>query len=804
MTGLTNGIAHVVAIRAVNSVGHSAASLPDAVTPATVPTAPTNLEATPGDGSVTLQWQAPASDGGNTITGYEYRQQTGTGSFGSWMNIVGADENTTEHTVTRLTNGTAYTFEVQARNEEGESGPSNQANATPVAGDTIGPVLQRATTTALELKLFYDENLDADSEPAPSAFTVTVDAAPRGVTGVALDETNVLLTLASAVRAGETVTVSYTVPANNPLRDEASNPAALFAVHPVTNEAPATAPDAPSNLEATPGDGSVTLRWTAPHDGGSAITGHQYCREEGPSVSCTAEGDWQDIVDSAPGGPNATGYTVPSLTNGTAYAFRVRARNAEGVSAASNEASTTPDAADTASPDVVRALSAGFGRMVGSQALRMVSAHLEGGGGTQVTVGGERLGASGEAALARLAAAARDGDEGRPRTRTGREVLLGSSFRLQSGGKETGAAAWGGIAAGRFETRSHGVATEGEVTTGMVGADLSFGRWLVGGALSHARGKGSFASAAERTEGEAETRFTALHPYARVRLGERLSAWGLAGYGKGELTLTGTGGERVATGLRMRMGAVGARGTVVPAPAGGGYELALNADALWMRVSTEAAEGLPGTRADARRLRLVLDASRVVETAGGATLIPRFEAGVRRDGGDTERGTGLEVGAGLRYRGAGITLEGAVRALVAHEDAHYREWGASGAIRVEPGTAGRGLSLGIAPTWGAAASGAERLWSARDAGGLVRADDFAAERRLEAELGYGLGAPHGPGLVTPYAGLTLSGGAHRALRTGLRWNTSSSATVSLEASREGQGSGEAPTNALTLRAQARW
>ena len=86
----------------------------------------------------------------------------------------------------------------------------------------------------------------------------------------------------------------------------------------------------------------------------------------------------------------------------------------------------------------------------------------------------------------------------------------------------------------------------------------------------------------------------------------------------------------------------------------------------------------------------------------------------------------------------------------------------------------------------------------------MRSDDFEAERRLEAELGYGVGAPHGRGLVTPYAGLTLSGGAHRALRTGLRWNASPSATVSLEARREGQGVGEAPTNALTLRAEARW
>ena len=68
-------------------------------------------------------------------------------------------------------------------------------------------------------------------------------------------------------------------------------------------------------------------------------------------------------------------------------------------------------------------------------------------------------------------------------------------------------------------------------------------------------------------------------------------------------------------------------GTVVAAPAGGGFELALKTDALWMRVSSDAAGGLPGARADARRVRLVLDASRVVETAGGATLTPRFEAG---------------------------------------------------------------------------------------------------------------------------------------------------------------------------------
>ena len=770
--------------------------------PATAPDAPTGLAATSGDESVTLRWTASAHDGGSEITSHQYRHKT-TGSYGAWQNIpmsAAGETNAGSFTVSSgLTNGTTYAFQVQAVNAEGESAESNEASATPVAG---APMLRSATTTALALALTYDENLDASSEPAPSAFSVTIDGVSRAVTEVSvLGDTKVRLTLASAVRAGDTVTVSYTVPAMNPLRDEASNPAASFAGHPVTNETSATAPDAPTNLEATPGDGSVTLRWTAPYDGGREVTGHQYRRKP-----AGAFGAWQDIPLSAPGETNAGSFTVSSgLTNGTAYTFEVRARNPEGDSGPSNEASATPDATDTASPGLVRAVSAGFGRMVGSQALHLVSAHLEGGGGSQVTVGGERLGAS--AALARLAAAARDGDEGPTRTRTGREVLHGSSFRLQSGGKETGgsgAAAWGGMAAGRFETRSDGVATEGEVTTGMVGADVSSGRWLAGGALSHARGKGSFAPAAQRAEGASEVRLTTVHPYARVRLGERMSAWGLAGYGKGELTLTAPGGERVATGLRMRMGAVGARGTVVAAPAGGGFELALKTDALWMRVSSDAAGGLPGERADARRVRLVLDASRVVETAGGATLTPRFEAGVRRDGGDTGSGTGLEVGAGLRYARSAVTVEGRVRALALHEASGYEEWGASGSVRVDPSASGRGLSLTLAPAWGNASSAVERLWSLRDPGGLAANADFEPRARLDAELGYGLKGPRGVGVATPWAGLGLAREGERAWRAGARWKLAPRFTLGLEGTRHEPSTDDPPEHRLMLRGALHW
>ena len=279
---------------------------------------------------------------------HQYRQKA-TGGFGDWEDIelsTPGEANATSYPVTSLMNDTAYTFEVQARNAEGDSGPSNQARATPGAGDTTAPVLRSATTTALALGLTYDENLDADSEPAPSAFTVTVDGASRTVTGVSVDETKVLLTLATAVRAGETVTVSYAVPANNPLRDEARNPAASFADHPVTNETPATVPDAPSSLGATPGDGSVTLRWTASaHDGGSEVTGHQYRRKTTGDF-----GSWEDIADSAEGEANATSYPVTSLMNDTAYTFEVQARNAEGESGPSNQASATPVAGDSTAP----------------------------------------------------------------------------------------------------------------------------------------------------------------------------------------------------------------------------------------------------------------------------------------------------------------------------------------------------------------------------------------------------------------------------------------------------------------------
>ena len=157
----------------------------------TPPSAPRSLTAEAGDGEVTLRWTAPATDNGQAVTGYGYRQKSGTGSFGGWTDITGSDVNTTEHTVDGLTNAIVHTFEVRAENPAGWSAESNQASRTPGVADTTAPVLLSATTTALALGLTYDEDLDPGSEPAPSAFTVTVDGASRAVIGVSLADAKV-------------------------------------------------------------------------------------------------------------------------------------------------------------------------------------------------------------------------------------------------------------------------------------------------------------------------------------------------------------------------------------------------------------------------------------------------------------------------------------------------------------------------------------------------------------------------------------------------------------------------------------
>ena len=355
----------------------------------------------------------------------------------------------------------------------------------------------------------------------------------------------------------------------------------------------------------------------------------------------------------------------------------------------------------------------------------------------------------------------------------GRDLLLGSAFHFarDGGGGAPGLAAWGRVSAGSFdgeEAHASGAArVDGEVVTGVVGADAAWERWLAGVALSVSDGEGSYGYA-DVGEGALESRLVAVHPYARVALGERVHAWGLLGFGEGDMTMRPQRHAPIRTDIAMRLGAAGVRGALAQAGETGGVDLALAADAFLVRTESERAANTEATTADASRMRLTLEAARPFALSEHARLTPGLEVGVRHDGGDADTGAGVEVGASLAYAddASGLRVEAGARTLLAHEASGYDEWGVSGAVRLAPGVSGRGLSLTFAPTFGAASSGVDRLWSLRDARGLVGSEPSDAEGRLDAEVAYGtpvLGSFTG----TPYAGLGLSG-ATRDYRLGWR------------------------------------
>ena len=458
-----------------------------------------------------------------------------------------------------------------------------------------------------------------------------------------------------------------------------------------------------------------------------------------------------------------------------------------------------------------------FGRTVGSQVIDALTQRLDGGSGSHVTVAGIPLtgGAGTEPeiedddpfGLPKWAKSAER--EAEAQTITGDDILLRSAFHLSSGGDGTGSGpaftTWGRVATGNFQTEEKNVTMDGDVTTGLVGFDAEWERALAGVMLSKSSGEGSYELDTEKGDdkGTVESSLTGVYPYARIDLNRQVSAWALAGMGSGELTLHQEDGKSMPTDISLRMGALGVKGQVLDGSGPSGVGLNVKSDAMWVGTKSEDTDELAPTEGDVTRLRLIVQGERVFEAGNGATFTPSAEIGLRHDGGDAETGTGVEIGGGLRYTAGAVTIEAQARTLVAHEESGYKEWGASGAIRVTPSASGRGLTLSIAPAWGRTGSATDRLWSAHDATALGADGEFEAESRLAMDAGYGIGLAGNRGVLTPYAGLTLGDSGNRTVRTGTRWQLGPDAVLGLEATRQASDAGEG-ANEVRLRAALRF
>ena len=404
---------------------------------------------------------------------------------------------------------------------------------------------------------------------------------------------------------------------------------------------------------------------------------------------------------------------------------------------------------------------------------------------------------------------------GASRGLTARDLLLGSAFTVALGRDEENAASrftlWGHGMATRFEGGETDLRVDGEVATYLLGADRAWGRWLTGMAVAHSRGTGGYDALGGSESGELDSTLMSVHPYARYAISERMTAWGVLGYGQGSLTLNRQGSGTWNADTSITMAAAGARGVLRPAAYTGGFELALRSDALWTSIASGAAETdagrLAASQGDAGRLRLVLEGARTWTSAGGRSLTPNVELGLRHDAGDAETGTGIELGAGMRYRdpAMGVSIEVKARSLIAHRNEAYREWGASAAVRFDPATPGRGLMLTLTPAWGNAASGAERLWTKQGLQSLTGYRNPDPTGRLNAEVSYALNGPKGRGTQTPYAALSLGDVGGRTLRVGWRLATGPRGNLNIEAMRRQTGRNDAAAeHGILLRAAVRW
>ena len=258
-----------------------------------------------------------------------------------WMDIGLSDHQTTNHTVTSLTNGTEYTFQIRALNRSGAGPASDGASATPL-GKPVAPVLSAQAGDGQVTLSWTAATADATRAPV-TRYEYNTDG---GTTFMSIPDSGPSTDNYTVLGLTNLTTYTFAVRAVNVIGEGPS----------ATKDAtPASATPAAPGLSATAGDTQVKLEWADPDD--SSIDEYQYRWKEG--IQATVFND-QDRWDKVPNSTAATdGYTVTGLTNETSYAFQVRAADDDADPKEGNPAQI--DAKPTSSPPAAPNLSATAG-----------------------------------------------------------------------------------------------------------------------------------------------------------------------------------------------------------------------------------------------------------------------------------------------------------------------------------------------------------------------------------------------------------------------------------------------------------
>ena len=335
LTGLTAGESYHIELRFhwSNAVGVSAAARATA-TASTIP-APPNFSASPGSAndSVDLAWGAVTG-----ITKYQYRYKgiddasfpsTGTGS---WADIPDSGSNgladETSYTVTGLTGGDVYNFELRAHTAATTFGTAAMASAkaqpqapptafTAATGTNPGEIDLSWTVPTGSTHTGFQYRLKRTGQ-ADDAYILWQDVPDSASDGRANETSYTIVSLWAGVR--------YTVQIRAQSATTESEPGAS-----TTASAKAKEVAAPTGLTTAIGDnpGEIDITWTAIMTGlpsGDTVVQYQY-RTKQPAAAwpIAAPLGWVNIPPA-----NTASYTITGLTPGTQHDVQLRAAIADG------------------------------------------------------------------------------------------------------------------------------------------------------------------------------------------------------------------------------------------------------------------------------------------------------------------------------------------------------------------------------------------------------------------------------------------------------------------------------------------
>ena len=333
ITGLQN-IPYDVYVTAHNSAGDGPRSSQIKATPDQVPNQVLGLKTDPSDGQVTLSWQSAVVDG-SPVQSYTVETSPAPAT-GSPVSTLGGSVRST--TVTGLTNGTSYSFRVEATNAVGAGPWSVGVTAIPFGKPLVMPapeaagaaVPDPAATRAITVSwaaandngrpisdyTVHEYRSSSSGGPWTSAGAVTQSPGSGGGSGGSYQQ--------SFTVNNDGTWYEYTVTATNPAGDSQASPQSSPAVQ------GAAPPDAPGNFSAKDHDagsdagydGAIHVDFTVPQPNSAQLSSVEY----GINAT-TVSGTW-----NSPGSPGSSvDEAIGGLTNGTNYVVYVRGCNDAGL-----------------------------------------------------------------------------------------------------------------------------------------------------------------------------------------------------------------------------------------------------------------------------------------------------------------------------------------------------------------------------------------------------------------------------------------------------------------------------------------